>query len=378
MQKISGYILRRSTVALLFVTLSLVCAIWLMQSLRLIDLIINRGLPLSMFLYMSTLMLPTFLAPILPISLFAAVLFAYNRLTMDSELLVMRAAGISQVDLSKPVLFLAGIVTVVIYSLTLYLLPLSFREFKDRQVTIRNDFSTVLLQEGVFTEINKGITVFVRERGSNGELFGIFVHDGRDAERPVTIMAENGALVHSDEGPQVIMVNGNRQEVSKDSGKLSLLYFDRYSLNVRSVDNTIEKRWHEPRERFLDKLFYPDMTDGNNRFNATKLRAEGHQRLTLPIYALTFTVIALAALLSGDFTRRGQGGRITMAILLIIAIQAGALSFTNLAARFSWMVPLVYLNAILPLVGGGYVLFSRRKRTTGAPPMQHPISPERL
>ena len=365
MQKVSGYILRRSTVAFLFVTLSLVCAIWLMQSLRLIDLIVNRGLPFSMFLYMSMLMLPTFLALILPVSLFTAVLFAYNRLTMDSELLVMRAAGISQTGLSKSAFLLAGIVTVIIYSLTLYLLPLSFREFKDRQVTIRNDFSTVLLQEGVFTELAMGITVFVRERGAEGELLGVLVHDGRNPEKPVTMMAENGALVRTDEGPQVIMVNGNRQEVSKDSGALSLLYFDRYVLDVHSVDKTLDKRWREPRERFLDELFFPDMTDGNNRFNAAKLRAEGHQRLTLPIYALTFTVIALAALLSGDYARRGLGKRITTAILLIVAIQGAALGFTNLAARFPWLVPLIYLNALLPLIGGIIVLFRPKKHTFG-------------
>ncbi len=366
MQKVSGYILRRSTVAFLFVTLSLVCAIWLMQSLRLIDLIVNRGLPLSMFFYMSMLMLPTFLALILPVSLFTAVLFAYNRLTMDSELLVMRAAGISQTGLSKSAFLLAGIVTVIIYSLTLYLLPLSFREFKDRQVTIRNDFSTVLLQEGVFTELAMGITVFVRERGAEGELLGVLVHDGRNPEKPVTMMAENGALVRTDEGPQVIMVNGNRQEVSKDSGALSLLYFDRYVLDVHSVDKTLDKRWREPRERFLDELFFPDMTDGNNQFNAAKLRAEGHQRLTLPIYALTFTVIALAALLSGDYARRGLGKRITTAILLIVAIQGAALGFTNLAARFPWLVPLIYLNAMLPLIGGIIVLFRPKKHTFGA------------
>ena len=363
MQKVSGYILRRSTVAFLFVTLSLVCAIWLMQSLRLIDLIVNRGLPFSMFLYMSMLMLPTFLALILPISLFTAVLFAYNRLTMDSELLVMRAAGISQTGLSKSAFLLAGIVTVIIYSLTLYLLPLSFREFKDRQVTIRNDFSTVLLQEGVFTELAAGITVFVRERGAEGELLGVLVHDGRNSEKPVTMMAENGALVRTDEGPQVIMVNGNRQEVSKDSGALSLLYFDRYVLDVHSVDKALDKRWREPRERFLDELFFPDMTDGNNQFNAAKLRAEGHQRLTLPIYALTFTVIALAALLSGDYARRGLGKRITTAIILIVAIQGAALGFTNLAARFPWLVPLIYLNALLPLIGGIIVLFRPKKHT---------------
>jgi lipopolysaccharide export system permease protein len=131
------------------------------------------------------------------------------------------------------------------------------------------------------------------------------------------------------------------------------------------VDNTTEKRWREPRERFLAELFSPDMTDGNNQFNASKLRAEGHQRLTLPIYALTFTVIALAALLSGDYDRRGLGKKITIAVLLIIAIQGSALGFISLAARFPWLVPLVYLNALLPLIGGIIVLFLPRKRTSG-------------
>jgi lipopolysaccharide export system permease protein len=108
------------------------------------------------------------------------------------------------------------------------------------------------------------------------------------------------------------------------------------------------------------------MTDGNNQFNASKLRAEGHQRLTLPIYALTFTVIALAALLSSDYDRRGFGKKIITAVLLVIAIQGSALGFINLAARFSWLTPLVYLNALLPLIGGIIVLFRPRKRTSGA------------
>jgi lipopolysaccharide export system permease protein len=161
------------------------------------------------------------------------------------------------------------------------------------------------------------------------------------------------------------MLNGNRQEVSRETGELSLLHFDRYSFDIPTANDTTGKRWREPGERFLDELFYPDMTDENNKFNVANLRAEGHERLTMPIYALTFTIIALSALLSGDFDRRGLGRRMAVAILLIIIIQAGAMGFTNLATRFPPLVPLVYLNALLPLVGGLYVLFGRGKRISG-------------
>src|SRR3546814_13439065 len=111
---------------------------------------------------------------------------------------VMRAAGLSQLQLARPALMLALMVTVCVYAISLYFLPLSFRHFKDLQNDFRNDFSVVLLQEGVFTAINDDITVYVRDRSADGDLRGILVHDNHDPERPVTRMADPAALVATD------------------------------------------------------------------------------------------------------------------------------------------------------------------------------------
>src|SRR3546814_13755011 len=83
----------------------------------------------------------------------------------DSELIVMRSAGLSQYSLAKPGLIVAILVTGFTFLLTLYLLPTSFRHFKDLQYPIRHDFTTVLLQEGVFNTLADGITVYVRDPG---------------------------------------------------------------------------------------------------------------------------------------------------------------------------------------------------------------------
>ena len=80
-------------IGFLLVTFSLMSIIWLTQSLRVIDRIVNQGLPFGSFLYMTILLLPNILTMILPIALFGALLFAYNRLFTDSELVVMRAVG---------------------------------------------------------------------------------------------------------------------------------------------------------------------------------------------------------------------------------------------------------------------------------------------
>src|SRR5579864_952078 len=100
MNSLNRYILKQSFSVMLLITGALTAAVWLAQSLRLVDLIINRGLSAEMFLYLALLILPRFLDIVLPIGAFLAVLFVFNRLITESELVVMRAAGMSQYALA--------------------------------------------------------------------------------------------------------------------------------------------------------------------------------------------------------------------------------------------------------------------------------------
>src|SRR5215203_1370720 len=112
------YILRQSFSIMVFVTAALSAAVWLAQSLRLVDLIINRGLSVELFLYLALLILPRFLDIVLPIGAFISVLFVFNRLTSESELVVMRAAGLGPMTLARPVFVLAAIGFAVLMSLS--------------------------------------------------------------------------------------------------------------------------------------------------------------------------------------------------------------------------------------------------------------------
>ena len=120
---LNRYILRQCLSGMIFVTGALTAAVWLAQSLRLVDLIVNRGLSAEVFLYLAMLILPRFLDIVIPIGTFIAVLFVFNRLTTESELVVMRAAGMSPMALAKPVLELAAIAWFILMLLSVYLLP---------------------------------------------------------------------------------------------------------------------------------------------------------------------------------------------------------------------------------------------------------------
>ena len=361
MPGINRYMFAQVLAATVAITVGLTFAVWLTQSLRLIDFIVNRGLPATTFLYFIGLLLPSFIGIVLPIAAFCAVLFVYNKLIMDSEMVVLRAAGLSHLQLSRPALRLGFVVVGVSYAISLYLLPASYRAFKDLQYELRSDFSTVLLQEGAFNTVTDGITVYVRERTGEGELLGILVYDTREPGEPVTMMAERGAMVHSEEGPRVVMANGNRQQRDAENGRVSFLYFDRYTVELSKLREAPETRWREPKERFLMELFAVGPHPADKAYR-NELVAEGHQRLVQPLYGLSFILVGLAALLAGEFNRRGQSHRVLFAILIVAVLEAQSLALHDLAIRSERTVPMMYAGAILPILGALYVLVRRPRR----------------
>ena len=355
---------RYITKQLLFITListTILCMIfWLAKASTMLDFIINRGLNFSLFLYMSILILPRLLLILLPIATIATILFAYYRLQTDSELVVMRTAGMNTYSLAKPGLVVGGIISIIMTILTLFLLPSSYREFKDQEFLIRHQFGTVLLQEGSFNTIAPGVTVFVQKRGANQELHGIMLHDNRDPDKPQTWLAERGALVTTNEGPRAVLVNGNRQQVDRIRGTFSMLLFDQTTLDIGGAAVGHANRWREPRERYLNELFNPTDTRPNEP-NYADLIAEGHSRIVQPLLPITCATVVLAVLLTGSYSRRGQAKDILKAISLTVLILIVSLGTRSLAVKQPVMIYIMYASVILPfLLSFCYIVWPRK------------------
>jgi lipopolysaccharide export system permease protein len=356
MTRLDRYILRQSLSMMLFVTGALSAAVWLAQSLRLVDLIVNRGLSIELFFYLAALILPRFLDVVLPIGAFIAVLFVFNRLAAESELVVMRAAGVGPLALARPVFVLAGIAFLILMSFSAYFMPASTRAFKDLQFEIRNRFVSALLQEGTFTTISDKLTIYIAGRDSRGQVTGLLINDDRNPQQPVTLLAERGAFADEGDGSRIIMVNGSRQSFNRATGKLSVLTFDRYTLDLNMLKGAPEVRWRDAEERFLPDLFWPPAQ--LDRATRNSFLVEGNQRIVIPLSLFSFVMIPLACLLPGEFSRRGQLRRVLLAIGLAFLFQAADLAIKNLAGRHVAAIPLMYLIDLLPLaVGFGILRF---------------------
>lgn len=324
----------------LLITCSLTGIIWLTQILRFIDFILNRGLGLSEFFYLTGLMLPALLLVILPIALGIAVIYTINRLTADSELIVLHAVGVSKLQLLRPILTMSALCTLLCYVLALYLMPLANTRFQDIRALFRDKYASVLLEEEVFNSPVDGMTVFVRQRDDHNTLRGVLLHDNRKSNEVVTLTAETGRIEQTATGPRFFLSHGVRQTL-KD-GRVSWLSFDNYSLDVAFYANSPTRR-RTPDERTLTELFD---TRNLNEKDARTMRAEGHYRLSWPAFNLVLPLTALAVLFSGYFSRRGQWRRTAGATLAMTAVVLVYFALRSLGIKYEAVQPLLYVLVV--------------------------------
>lgn len=348
-------VVRQLLAGTLFITAVLSGIIWLTQSLRFVDWIVNRGLSPSRFLQLIMLLLPDFLVVILPVAVFSAVLFTYTRLTGDRELIVMRAAGVSPLGLAKPAIVASIAATSIAYLLYVFVLPWSTSQFKELQWDIRYNFSQVLIEEGSFNDFGDGITVYVRERLGDEVLHGILVHDARDPAATYTYMAERGALLPGGDGEgRVVLFNGSRQQVDEANNSLSVLYFDRYTFDLSETRQAPNSRARDPRELSINELF--EVADDPEARIRGKLLVEANRRLTAPLASIAYTVIATCFLLRGPFRRNSQAVPVLASVGIALVLGLASLGIENMAAREPRLVPLMYLAATIPIIAGFAVL----------------------
>ena len=347
MKNYSKYIITRVVAPLAFVALGFTGLAWLTQSLRFVDLIINRGLGVGMFVYLSSLLLPSLISVVLPVALFAAVIFVFNRMTWDSEKIILSNAGLSRWQIIRPIVHLSLIVMLIGYSIAFYVMPASYRKFKDMQTFIRDNYASVLLQEGVFNTMIEGLTVYIRSRDDGSLLKGILVHDSRNPKAPVTMMAEEGQLLNTPSGAQFLLVNGNRQEMNIEQQQVSILHFDRYAVELSMFNSPIANRVREAEERFLPELLFPEP----NIMPSLKARlsVELHNRILWSFSALVSGILAASAFLGGQYNRRGQWRRILVTCILCGGYFAGLLSLINSLSPHGWAIAGAYIYALLSL-----------------------------
>jgi lipopolysaccharide export system permease protein len=355
MTRIERYIFRTATLSFLAGLFALTAVIWVTQALRQFDLLTSKGQTILIFFTMTGLTLPSLLAIIAPVALFAGVVYCLNKLNGDSELVVMSASGISPARLLRPFIVLFSLVFALVAILYLEVMPWSFDAIQQLTSQIHADFITNFARPGAFNELEWGFVFHYRQRGPDGSLNGVFMQDRRDPARITTYIAERGQTVERTGATYLVLSKGSYQR-PQSAGDSAIVTFDDYTIDLSQFIARAEAS-KRPRERTTEELISPDPKDPTLQRLAGRLRAELLDRLTSPLYAFAAGLIAFAALGEARTTRQGRGLAIGLSISVFGLVRILGIAATSFvvsrprAEYFVWAIPvltsLLCLDSIL-------------------------------
>ncbi len=365
MNRLDRYILTQLLGPFGFFTLVFAGIIWLTQALGLIDRVIANKQSALIFLEFSTLILPRVLASVLPLAAFGSTLYAVNRLYAESELTVMMATGRSNFRLLVPFVAFGAIVAAMMYSVTLYLNPLSTARLAHRMDEIRNEVANSFIAEGAFVHPSEGVTLYVSDTSRDGEMVGIFLNDQQDAAHPVTYSAQKALLLRENENARMVMFDGIAQSFQKDSGTLTSVRFDQFSYDLGDLISKRDLRKKAPAEYFLPGLFAPspEMLSAN-RYSIGDYTAEAHSQISAPLLTLAFPALAFASIMVGTFRRGGIAFRLTIAVVGAAIIQLMTVLAKSIVRADPEFAAVSYLPAILAAIAAVALLQFSNSSTT--------------
>ena len=95
MARFDRYMLSQLIMLFGFFSLILVMVYWINRAVSLFDQLIADGQSITVFLEFTALSLPNLIRLVLPIAAFAASVYVTNRMSNESELVVVQASGYS-------------------------------------------------------------------------------------------------------------------------------------------------------------------------------------------------------------------------------------------------------------------------------------------
>lgn len=372
MSRFDRYLLSQLLALFGFFSLVLVAIYWVNRAVGLFDELISDGQTALVFLEFSLLTLPNVIRLVLPISAFAATVYAVNRLMGDSELVVMQATGFSSFRLARPVLMFGLCVALMMLILMHVLVPASRAMLADHSAEIAGNVTSRYLADGKFMHPGDGITLYIADITQQGELEDVFITDDRDPQARRVYTASRALLSRGDAAgagsPKLIMLDGMMQDLRAD-GRLSVTRFTDLTYDLAGL---IDAGALPGRD--MDELSTPELLSASpallaeTRETRAAFLSEAHVRFAMPFLATAAAMLGFSALLLGGFSRFGLWRQIGVGVVLLIVVQTIHTWASGASLRSDAAWPLVYLAPVVGLAIAVFLLWlSQRPRRLPRP-----------
>lgn len=346
---IERYVFKKAAYAVAIAVAGLVAVLWITRAVQEVDILLNKGQGILTYLKMTSLGVPTLTAAIVPMALLIGLIQTINGLNKDSELVVIHASGASRSVLLKPFVALGLLASVIVLTLHLWAAPLSMQTLRNYISKVRADLVSVIVQEGKFQNVGKGIVVHIASRAPGGLLKGIFIHDNRDPRYALTYMARDGSVLEIEDRAYLLLEEGQIHRRDVKNGDLSIIKYNSYAFNLTTLTPGRTGSISSQMELNTLDLLFPDKEDPFYKSYPGRFQAELHTRLTGGLYPILVVLSLLTFIGNPSSHRQGQVIVIIVACASIVGLRGltifgeGALRTNSSMLYLVWGLPLAYI-----------------------------------
>jgi lipopolysaccharide export system permease protein len=279
--------------------------------LKLIELVVTRGVPLLQIAKLLSLILPTFLELTVPMAFLLAILLGLGRLSHDQEILALKASGVSPLRILWPIAHLALIIAAITLLLTMVARPAANQALKKELYNIAKSRIGTALKEKVFNDDFPKILIYVEEIIPPGNTAqGVLIVDKRDPQRDDIILGKV-AIISTDEQTNTLglrLFDGSIYEREKKRPGFSQTRFNIYDfkLDLDDLVGPVKKKDSGPKEVSLNHLIATIHQKEDSGVKAIPERMELQQRFSFAFVPLIFCLLGVSLILLPHSARAGR------------------------------------------------------------------------
>ena len=351
MKRFDAYILYRLISIFCFFTLVLSFIYWSNRSVRTLDLLLGDGKSIKVFINLTLLSLPNIILAILPISGLISAIYLTNRLNSDSELIALRSAGASNMELSKPFLKLGLIVSLLVGVLSHEIVPTIKNAAKTMQNSVSNEMNAMFLKSGEFFNPAQNITIYIGKIKNNKELSNFFLEDGRDATKVKTFTSKTAYLAGSTNNPQIVLKDGSVQTYLTEKKLLDILYFKDFLYDFKFLYAKKAKQQEDTSREMTSAQLIKILLKKNiiPRLSEKSIKTELHRRISETLLPTVVILLGFFCLIISKFSRRQPWLPTATAISVTVFLQLLSNYFEDL--NHSGLIGF-WAYYIVPILGG--------------------------
>ena len=298
---------------------------------RLLAVLVARSADFGTILRVFLNLLPSILAVTIPMAFLLGVLLAFGRMASDSEIVALRAVGVSPLRLLSPVMMLAAAVTAVTFYVNAVALPAANQAHRELVFSLLVSKARTDVKARTFTDslLPGRMMLYVQDiEPETGLWKNLLIHDTRDLREPKLILARTGEL----------LVDRARQIVRVELGSGSQhSFFPTDPREYNRMDIGTSMGWDLPVDEFFPdrrklllskgdrEMTLPELGDkiaelrakGQPRKEWGRFSVEWHKKFAIPAACLVFGLLGLALSLGSKKEARSSAFALSIAVIFV-------------------------------------------------------------